>query len=664
MKKVYLTGALLIGALSTFAQQKTEVYNFNQSKKAENALIDRVPSQNQVKPVNVTEKAITSIWSENFTTTGTLTTSNGVWVTGGTNSAYWATASTHPMSAYGFTDNLTGSFLAWSSFIPNANETNFASTAVSGEITSPTIDMSTIANGAVITFKTEAMYCCNSSLIPFAIAVSEDDGSTWSAPITVNLGVDRNVATEDISNPKSIIVDLSTLTTAHSATTKIKFLWDGVTADNNGQFNTHYYWLIDDIAIYDKLNYDLSVENLWLNDITTGYEHTDIPQNLAGNLTVQAKIRNTGKLIPTNTQLLVNVYNAAGTSVATQTGGTLKNNFALEYDTITFPTTIDLSALTINSTYTVKAELVYTQTDQNNVNDTMRRTMKITDFYLGQRVYELPTSPESVGNSQVSGTASGEMTVGNVMSIPSSITTIPLHGLEVTLQKSTSFPITIGTEVEIKLYEMDYTAAAFDDMPLDLGESRYFTITSANIPGTGATKNVLFNFHQSTSAAGPMTLEGGKDYIIAIHHIGDATHHFAYATNPTDDDNSSRIYGPFSSSNTNNHWFTNGTQILTRMCFDQSLGLESIANNSVSVSNIFPNPTTGSTAVNYSLENASEVSISVVDVTGKVVYSSTEGTQVAGKHTSTIDASSFNTGVYYVTITTNDSQVTKKLIKK
>ena len=108
---------------------------------------------------------------------------------------------------------------------------------------------------------------------------------------------------------------------------------------------------------------------------------------------------------------------------------------------------------------------------------------------------------------------------------------------------------------------------------------------------------------------------------------------------------------------------TNPSALMIGLSLNQDASLTE-NNNTISVSNMFPNPTTGSTAVNYTLKNASEVSINVVDVAGKLVYSSTEGTQVAGKHTSTIDASSFNTGVYYVTITTNDSQVTKKLIKK
>ena len=55
--------------------------------------------------------------------------------------------------------------------------------------------------------------------------------------------------------------------------------------------------------------------------------------------------------------------------------------------------------------------------------------------------------------------------------------------------------------------------------------------------------------------------------------------------------------------------------------------------------------------------------IHVVDVTGKIVYSSNEGTQNNGSHKLNIDASTFTNGVYYVTVSTDETQVTKKMIK-
>jgi len=84
----------------------------------------------------------------------------------------------------------------------------------------------------------------------------------------------------------------------------------------------------------------------------------------------------------------------------------------------------------------------------------------------------------------------------------------------------------------------------------------------------------------------------------------------------------------------------------------------------VSISNVFPNPTTGLTSINYNLANVTDVTVEVVDITGKVVYTANNGTQTAGGHTVSFDAASFTQGVYYITVSTNETVVTKKFIKK
>ena len=53
-----------------------------------------------------------------------------------------------------------------------------------------------------------------------------------------------------------------------------------------------------------------------------------------------------------------------------------------------------------------------------------------------------------------------------------------------------------------------------------------------------------------------------------------------------------------------------------------------------------------------------------MDITGKVVYTQNESNKAAGEHTIDINAASFRSGVYYVTISTDEAQVTKKLIRK
>jgi len=190
MKKVYLLGAILFSGVTAFGQLNSNAYNFS-SRKINSPKLQA--SKPEAKKVKATEKASGDVlWSEDFET-GSLTTSNGTWVTGGTNDTYWTVASTHPLAPFGWTSDLTGSFLTWDSYNPNSNEATFATTQVDGSVISPAIDLSSISN-AVLNFNTETQYCCNNQEFPWRLAISVDNGTTWSDTVELDFGVEINSA--------------------------------------------------------------------------------------------------------------------------------------------------------------------------------------------------------------------------------------------------------------------------------------------------------------------------------------------------------------------------------------------------------------------------------------------------------------------------------------
>jgi hypothetical protein len=666
MKKVYFSIASLALCATAWGQNLTKEYNFGADGKITTPKTQ--PSVVAIKPSTPAqkeeaEKALNVLWTEDFGGTTALTTPNGVYTAAGNPGVYWSLGSTHPMSTYGYADNLTGRFLTWNSFgpiYPNEPANGFATTPVDGEVVTPAIDLSGGANGIVMTFKTEAMYCCNATEIPFAIAISEDDGATWSTPIPVDLGVDRNQPTEDIAQPMDVSVDLSTLTTNLSTTSRIKFIWDGVNTDQNGQANSHYFWLIDDIQIYEKPNYNLELADAWLGDIVSGYEYTSIPTVFAGNLTVQAKIRNLGKLTPTNTALTVTVTGPGGVNV-TQTGGVLTNDFSLEADTITFATTIDMSTFAAG-TYTVAYTLGMTEVDENTADNDFTRTFKITDGVYGQTDLQQPLYFGSIGKDQgATNTESTYMGVGSVFYIP---TDADLHGINLKVGRSTNYPTTVGSELYVTLYLVDFTnATTFNDAHITEAGDWYFPITTSMYPSSNnSSKDVILNFHQATGTQTIPTLLSGNYYLALIQHDGGADNHFCYLENPFDDDASTHVFGDFGSTAGNN-WFTLGTQVVSELNLNQTLNVGELASD-VTVGFIAPNPTSGETTVVYSLKNDATVTIQVVDVTGKVVATVTENNLTAGTQKTSFDASNLSSGVYYVNINTGNSVATQKFIKK
>ena len=75
-----------------------------------------------------------------------------------------------------------------------------------------------------------------------------------------------------------------------------------------------------------------------------------------------------------------------------------------------------------------------------------------------------------------------------------------------------------------------------------------------------------------------------------------------------------------------------------------------------------PNPFSRTTRVEYSLAEASEVSLQVFDVTGRVVATLATGQRTAGEHTETFDASGLASGFYIVQLRAGDEVQTGRVI--
>lgn len=76
--------------------------------------------------------------------------------------------------------------------------------------------------------------------------------------------------------------------------------------------------------------------------------------------------------------------------------------------------------------------------------------------------------------------------------------------------------------------------------------------------------------------------------------------------------------------------------------------------------NIYPNPTSTSLGVNYTLDKSSDVSISVTDMSGKVVYSMKSSNTIVGSNVLNIDTRSFNNGMYVLNVVTDKSSTSRK----
>ncbi len=76
---------------------------------------------------------------------------------------------------------------------------------------------------------------------------------------------------------------------------------------------------------------------------------------------------------------------------------------------------------------------------------------------------------------------------------------------------------------------------------------------------------------------------------------------------------------------------------------------------------IFPNPVVDQVTIQTTLNESAPMSIEVIDLTGKVVFTESYGTQPAGQFVKQLDFESLNTGIYLLNIRAGDVSVIRKL---
>jgi hypothetical protein len=79
---------------------------------------------------------------------------------------------------------------------------------------------------------------------------------------------------------------------------------------------------------------------------------------------------------------------------------------------------------------------------------------------------------------------------------------------------------------------------------------------------------------------------------------------------------------------------------------------------------VYPNPTEGETSIRYNLMSNSDVTIEVKDMAGKTIQTVSKFNQASGMNELTFDTSNFASGVYYISVNTENGSTTKKFIKK
>jgi flagellar hook assembly protein FlgD len=92
------------------------------------------------------------------------------------------------------------------------------------------------------------------------------------------------------------------------------------------------------------------------------------------------------------------------------------------------------------------------------------------------------------------------------------------------------------------------------------------------------------------------------------------------------------------------------------------VGIEEQGNTGIALDQNIPNPTNGNTIINYNIANAGNVQLEVYDVTGQLVETVDQGTQMAGRHQIDLNTANYAAGVYYYSLNVDGVKVTRRMV--
>lgn len=611
MKKVYL-GLLMttIGA-GVFAQvntsgpaKMTKHSGFKQTQKAQ--------SMNEKAGGDV-------IWNNGFTTTSDWTTSNDPAGTPPHTQGDWSITSTMPanltsqQATYGYPATLNstsgGNFAIINSDLAGQGQSQnaFITTTNGIDVASLLTTNGSAANAALYLEFTEIYRHYYDENF---VEISNDNGVTWTT-FQVNPVTQVPVNTNS-GNPEVEIVNITSAIGAGNwgSQVKIRFKYLG---------EWDWFWAIDDVKLVVAYDNDAKLNILHqatplATSLGLDYYRVPVSQTSFPGITFGSKIQNNGGATQNNVSLKVvgPSYNQSSTTKALVSG---------QVDTFDISTPYMLPGTA--GSYTLHATSDLGITDEFMDNDSASITV-VRDPYLFGR----DDNKIMGGISQVTNNDAQELMIGNVMEIFDNMT---VTGIQVRLLNQAT---AVGQEFNCVIYKLNTTTSEYEFY----AETEYHLIANGN----------LSQFVTIPMDGGDVQLNAGDDVLVMAHNLGGANEvGFGYAQTTEEQ----TVLG-YTQGATTPFYLSSPGAIMIRLTSDPSL---SVSENELNASvNVFPNPAVEEFTV--TVDGNEATGITVVDLTGKVVYSSS----VNG--TITVNTSNFAAGMYTVNVETTAGIASKKLI--
>lgn len=449
------------------------------------------------------------------------------------------------------------------------------------------------------------------------VQVSNDNGTSWT--IIDTLAVDG-------SYWQSLVLPLYAYNGQDIA---VRFQWS-----DNGAWASGF--AVDNVVVQSALTTDMSLAKViasdW-NNATFGqgfWEYSQVPVNQTTPVRATAVVYNAGF----DNQLGVNVdfnIDFNGTSQGTFSTTAL-DCISLDKDTLSAVSTWTPSAL---GTVTVSGHVNTFDADQNLLNNDGAASIEITQYVYAR----------DLNSAQAFVNPGSAYEYGNLFDIYAND---DFGAIDVAVNFAAADE---GSLVQGKIYEftgLDATTGGPTLTDLGIATAEY-AVTAADNVSAGMNTMIHLVFDE------PVSLEAGKTYLVTM--ISDGS-----VRTPVSGNNDWVV----SWMNDGTSWGATGGIPMIRLNSDETLAVSerTSAQSNVVVSQNMPNPSNGSTQINYALPQSARVNVIVRDMTGREVMVVEEGMKAAGKYSVTLNTDNLSSGIYTYTLVAGDVKVTKEMMVK
>ncbi|MEQ9262274.1 MAG: T9SS type A sorting domain-containing protein [Owenweeksia sp.] len=655
MKKVATALALAMG-FSMLGQnvpdQKNSLDNRLKPAIAKPYLDEDFPGASRhINPVPKGKTSAAVVWSEDFAS-GFAASPNGAWIAGGSNANLVMSDNDGPDSLIALGWGPLPSPTAGNGFaifdfynrIPDVS--GFATSPAQGLLTSPTINLN--KSDVFISFYQMIFWCCNLDQEIF-LEVSTDGGATWPAANRFKTNVtDRNDRHWDLGFGYYFEFDLSAiLSSGGSNNVKLRFNWTSTTADANGQFANHYFWMIDDIQISDLPRHKMKFTESGgapPHDIIFDGDGASTKTGIftadeATPISFDSNIYNFGADDQTGVDLKVEIYDATGTSVGTvqsNNSSTLLKGDTLDFNSLTTNTWTPPANGTYTFVYSAISDSVPASPDSESVRDTfmLRQTDSLTSMDFG--VFGNSIGSEELGND------GGAIAARYHFSKPAEIMAMIIDYSTATVA---------GGDIQIEIY--DSTGFTFTG-----GFGSSALISRAFTLGTAEDNGALVRYDLSNNGF-PLVLPPGTYYFTVFMFSNGGNNRVAIANDKSFpaqgtssimfDVSQGRWFSGYVESSTFNAPFLRVEKI-PGVGLDEQVRADYLT--------IYPNPNKGRTSIE--LDRGGTFKLDLVNTTGQIINSRTVSTN--GNEQIELDYSSVASGTYILKVSGDNYSRTARLV--